>query len=345
MPEVLRAQRPPGRARSRRRRPRPRRRAPCRRRVRPGRTTSTDAGHRLLGVLDHHHRVGTVRQHPPGGHGHRGARRGPPPRPGGPSPPTPRRRGRRAAPRRRRTCRPRGRRSRRRSTGRTRAARGGARRGVGRGPTEGRRPAAPARPAWSAASASSAERGADGHRREELAAVARGCAVIRQSRGCGRAAAPPRCRPEDAGHRAERHLAEAADRRRAQGPLQLEHLRLAPVVQPAGGQRLGQQGVRLGRADPAGHALAARLVPEEPQRVGRGREQVGALGHRHQRAGAEHRAGLGERVEVQPGVEAVRAEEVRGRAAGLHRGQRAARPSTPPARSSSARTVVPIGTQ
>ena len=177
---------------------------------------------------------------------------------------------------------------------------------------------------------------ADGRVGEELPA---GTAAGPGRRGCGRAAAPPRCEAQHADHRAQRHLAETADRGPAQGQLQLEHPGLAgprpgPPPRPSASV---EQGVRLGGPDPARHALAARLVAEEPQHVRRGREQVGALGHHHQRAGAEHRAGLGQRVEVEPHVEVVGAEEVRRRAAGLHGGRAAAPPATPPARSSRSR--------
>ena len=68
--------------------------------------------------------------------------------------------------------------------------------------------------------------------------------------------------------------------------------------------------MRLGRPDPARHALAAGLVAEEPQHVGGGGEQVGALGHHDQRARPEHRPGLPQRAEVQRHVELVRPEEV-----------------------------------
>ena len=94
---------------------------------------------------------------------------------------------------------------------------------------------------------------------------------------------------EDADDRAQCHLAEAADRRPAQHRLQLEQLGPAALVQaPTGGEHLREQGVRLGGPDPAGDALAARLVAEEREHVRRGRQQVGALGHHHHGAGPEH---------------------------------------------------------
>ena len=75
--------------------------------------------------------------------------------------------------------------------------------------------------------------------------------------------------------------------------------------------------MRLVGTHPAGHALAAGLVPEEAQDVRAGREQVGAFGDDRKRARAEHRACLGKRLEVERYVEGVRAEEVRRRAARL----------------------------
>ena len=124
-------------------------------------------------------------------------------------------------------------------------------------------------------------------------------------------------------------------------------MRLVDVVRPAAAlEQLGQDRVRLHRADAARHALAARLVAEEPQHVRRGGEQVRALGHHDQRAGAEHRAGLGERVEVERHVEARPGPRKFDDAPpGWNAEQLAARRCTPPASSISSRAVVPIGTQ
>ena len=97
----------------------------------------------------------------------------------------------------------------------------------------------------------------------------------------------------------------------------------------AGGEQVGENPVGLAGADPARHALAARLVAEEAQHVrGRG-EQVGALRHHHQRARPEHRPGLGQSGEVERHVELVGPEEVRRRAARLDRAQRPAAGDSP----------------
>ena len=83
--------------------------------------------------------------------------------------------------------------------------------------------------------------------------------------------------------------------------------------------------VRFLGADATGHALAAALVAEEAQHVGGGGQQIGALGADDEGAGAEHRACVVQRLEVERRVEDLDAREVRRGAARLHGRERAAR--------------------
>ena len=68
---------------------------------------------------------------------------------------------------------------------------------------------------------------------------------------------------------------------------------------------VGQDDVRLVGADAARHAFAAGLVAKEAQHVGCGGEQIGLVADHHHGSRAEHRAGIGEWLEVKRDVETV----------------------------------------
>src|SRR5580704_14617306 len=112
------------------------------------------------------------------------------------------------------------------------------------------------------------------------------CATVRVVKNSRPASAfvatPTRSRqPQDARHRTERHLSKTADRGTAHDLLKfgdaLVHLGGDPRT-AAAREVTGQDLVRLGRADAARDALAAGLVAEEAQYVGRGSQQIGAFG-------------------------------------------------------------------
>src|SRR4051812_48629688 len=125
--------------------------------------------------------------------------------------------------------------------------------------------------------------------------------------------------PQHAEHGAERDLAEPADRRQAQRLLELRDLVGDVLDALALLDQLVEDRVRLRRAHPAWDALPARLVAEEAQDVRPGGQQIRPFGHDDQRARAEHRAGLLQRLPVQRHVELVWSEEVRRGATGLDR--------------------------
>ena len=137
--------------------------------------------------------------------------------------------------------------------------------------------------------------------------------------------------------RRQRGLAEAADRRVPGDRADVGQQRELGRGRARRGRRRAQPGHQLllaDGADPAGHALAAGLVAEEPgdpaQQV---RHRDGVVEHQHH-AGAEGRARRAHPLEGQRHVERVRADEHAGRAAEQHRLQRAGRrPRRPPRRS------------
>src|SRR5579875_3871818 len=115
-----------------------------------------------------------------------------------------------------------------------------------------------------------------------VAKNSRGRAGIPPAAGAAGRSAPvaapvPARQTGDAHHRPEGHLAQAADRGAPHDLLKLADLAVHVGGPAAPGEQPGQDLVRLGGADPARHALAARLVAEEPQHVRGGGEQVGAL--------------------------------------------------------------------
>ena len=97
------------------------------------------------------------------------------------------------------------------------------------------------------------------------------------------------------------------------------------------------------RADPARHALAARLVGEELGAPPDDVQDVGRLVEHDDGARPDRGAARAEAFGAQREVQVPSAQHGRRRAAALDRAQPVAG-RTPPARSSSARSVVPDGT-
>src|SRR4029077_14038928 len=93
---------------------------------------------------------------------------------------------------------------------------------------------------------------------------------------------------EHAHHRSERDLAEPADRGAAHHLGEITDIAIHLGGTAARAEQTVEDDVCLGRADAARHALAARLVAEEPQDVDCRGEQVGAFGHDNDRAGPQH---------------------------------------------------------
>src|SRR5689334_22710707 len=130
----------------------------------------------------------------------------------------------------------------------------------------------------------------------------------------------------------DRRLAEPADggvphdRRDVveQGELSPGRAERGPARQPA------EQFLLADRPDPAGHALAAGLVPEEPRDPPQQRGHVGGVVENQDDAGSQRRADGPHPLERERGVERVRTDERTRRAAEQHRAQRP--PAAHPAR-------------
>ena len=297
------------------------------------------ARHRLLGVLDHHDRVGAVGQRPAGGHAAA------------------------AVPARTATSGARAHGDRADDVevgGQPLGGAVGVRRPHGeavdrRAGEAGQRAAAPdvvdRHPAEGVVAARPAQAGAPG-RPAARPAPRRPCGCGRtRGRACGASGLVSQLcglrpgdgaaalQPEHARHRTERDLARGRRSRSCARVRSSSSSRSSRASsRPAPASALGEHLVRLVRPDPARHALAARLVAEEPQHVGGGREQVGALGQHHQRAGAEHRAGLGQRCRSPAARRGCpgRGSSTRHRRAARPPGRRRRRPH-PPGRAARAR--------
>ena len=166
----------------------------------------------------------------------------------------------------------------------------------------------------------------------------------------------PRLRPGDraaalqaehAGHRPERDLAEAADRGLAQGALELQHLVAPLVVQPPAGP-----------PDIASVSIACALV--EPTRHGTHLPHDSSRKNRSVFVAAASRSvpsaitTTAPEPSIEPAAASVSKSSAASRSSGPRKFEDAppgctaasgCPPATPPARSSRARTVVPIGTQ